>query len=363
MNAARSAFLLGFVLALSACDAPLEDSVEEASVPSPRPSEVPTPDLTDMEPRVRALIIDTRRRVLERLDSAEVWGHYAMALDAHEVHREAVAAYRTARLLDPTEFRWAYLYAHVLQLQELEEIDVAMVEAAFRAAERVRGDYAPLHVRLGEVLTEVGDLEGARAAYARAVELDATNPSAHCGLARTLLSLGDASAALDAVRPVLAANPDRWEAQMILARVRARLGDRDQARVAAARARTLPQVADVEDPMVGQMMTYALSATACFKRSQALYQSGEYRQAILNLKVVSEIRPDYAPVYERLGWCFLKSGKAEKALKNFERALELESGEPGLRTGLARALEALGRPEEAAAHLKVGEQLAAASAN
>ncbi|MBZ0270336.1 tetratricopeptide repeat protein, partial [bacterium] len=123
----------------------------------------------------------------------------------------------------------------------------------------------------------------------------------------------------------------------------------EEARAAANRARELPQAAEYPDPVVGEMLGYAVSATACFKRARALSAAGDFENAVMNLKVVVEVRPDYAPGHERLAWCCLRLGRYNAARRHFTRAIELAPGMEPAHRGLAEVLEAMELPAEAAA--------------
>lgn len=345
---APAALLLIGLVGLSACG----DSREEAfpSLPAvgpPTAADVPNPDLADMEPRVQFIIRDARSNVLANLADAAQWGRYGMILDAHEAHAAAIQAYSTAQRLAPREFRWAYLLARVLELQEFEQIEVDLVESAWRRARDLNQSYAPLFVHLGSVLVTQGKHEEGRAAFRRALDLDPDLAAAAAGLTRTLLLMGETQMALESIQPFAAAHPQNWEVQMLLARASAVNGDAETARRAAEHARSLPQTSDSPDPVVAEMMAYAVSGTACFKRARSLALAGDYENAVMNLKVVEEVRPDYAAAQERLGWCYLRMDKPKLARRHFARAAELDPGMAEAYLGLAEALTALGLTEEA----------------
>ena len=349
--------MLAFAVALcavAACDgsgAPERREVPtRVAAPPPTAADVPAPSLDGMEPRVRAIIVDTRRQVIESLDRGDVWGKYGMVLQAHALGDDARRAYERATALAPYDFRWAYLRAEVLREQEFEGIDLGTVEDAYAAARELDPDYAPLHARLGEVRSQRGDYEGACDAYRRALELDDSQIPARCGLARALLTLGETEAALEEIRTAEAMRPDDWEVQMLLARAWGKAGERERAREAANRARGLPQQIDFRDPIASSVLNYAVSATACFKRAQALYQEAKYEDALLNLRVVQEVRPEHAAVYERIGWCQLRLERFPAAAKSFRRALERDDSLSQAHTGLAIALTELGETDEARRH-------------
>jgi Flp pilus assembly protein TadD len=346
--------LVGVLLLLAGCDrssrSDSRDVPTRVTGPLPTAADVPAPRLEGMEPRVRAIIVDKRREVLENLGRGDAWGRFGMVLHAHEVGEDARHAYRVAHELAPYDFRWAYLLAEVLHEQGLDQVDLEAVESAYRTAEELDPEYAPLHVRLGEVRTQRGDYAGARDAYSHALELDPTIITARCGLARSLLTLGESERALDVIRTAAQERPDDWEVQMILARAWGKMGDREKARAAADRARTLPQAIEFRDPVAATVMNYAVSATACFKRAEALYNDGNYPDALLNLRVVAEVRPDHGAVQERIGWCQLRLDRPEAAAASFRRALSLDDSLRQAHAGLAMALEQLGETEEARRH-------------
>ena len=55
-----------------------------------------------------------RQAVLAAPRSGTAWGELAMAFDAHDTSAEAVACYRRAMELDPTDARWPFLLAEQL---------------------------------------------------------------------------------------------------------------------------------------------------------------------------------------------------------------------------------------------------------
>jgi len=360
MRGARfvSAVAAAVACALAGCGGASDDGTRDDAAPGeaappafaiPDPSEIPVPDLSDMEPRVQIILRDAAGRVRSHLSVASEWGRYGMILDAHEVYREATAAYRTAVRLAPGEFQWHYLLARVLELQGADQEKPGTVEAELEEARKLKGDYAPLYVRLGAVYARTDRPEEARAAYERAESLDPTSLPARIGTARALLAAGETDAALAKVERCAIEHPDDWEVQMLLARVYAVAGRREEARAAANRARELPQAAEYPDPVVGEMLNYAVSATACFKRARSLSAAGDFENAVMNLKVVVEVRPDYAPAHERLAWCCLQLGRYKAARRHYTRAIELAPDmEPAYR-GLAQVLEAMELPAEAAA--------------
>ena len=129
----------------------------------------PDPDLAGMEPQVADLLRGARQSVVADQSSAEAWGVLGAAYDAHGLMIVAELCYRRAHELAPEDFKWAYLLAVV---REIQGADHAEVVELFGRAARIRPDYAPIYVRLGDALSLRGEHEAARDAFHRALRLE-----------------------------------------------------------------------------------------------------------------------------------------------------------------------------------------------
>src|SRR5262245_33553427 len=90
-----------------------------ASACLPAPS-VPEPRLDCVEPPVAEEIRARGSAVLEEPEDGERWGRYGMVLDAHGLDVDAQVAYEHAADLDPSDFRWPYFRAALLEASSLE---------------------------------------------------------------------------------------------------------------------------------------------------------------------------------------------------------------------------------------------------
>ena len=145
-----------------------------------------------------------------------------------------------ARALMP---RSAYVYMSLALLEARE----ARLEEALRAANeavRLRPDYPRAYLYLGRALAKAGRIDEARAAYERAVALDARDPEIEGELARlsdgtdpdaALMSAGmhspnDPEQAVRLFRKVLEHNPTHYGATFQLASALDAAGRRNEAR-------------------------------------------------------------------------------------------------------------------------------------
>ena len=185
------------------------------------------------------------------------------------------------------------------------------VLAAFRAAIRIRPDYAEAHNNLGLVLIQSGKDEEGIAALREAVRLAPAYAEARTNLGAALTST-DAEAGIKELEEALRLAPGSVKALFNLA------------------------VAYGTSPAHGP------------------------RKEIEHLEKVIELAPDFPRAHLALGKALLQEGKAADAVTALQNAVKLapESGEANYQLGLA--LVRAGRKEEAAAQLKKGRDLVAA---
>lgn len=84
--------------------------------------------------------------------------------------------------------------------------------------------------------------------------------------------------------------------------------------------------------------------------------AGDLARARELVAVATEIAPDFDKALNNLGVCHARAGDLELALETYERALAVDPGNELVMTNQARALQQLGRGEEAAALLARLEQ-------
>jgi len=185
------------------------------------------------------------------------------------------------------------------------------VVAAFRAAIRIRPDYAEAHNNLGLVLIQSGNDEEGIAALREAVRLAPAYAEARTNLGAALTPT-DAEAAVKELEEAV--------------------------RLAPASVKALFNLA----------VAYGASPTHGPKKE------------IGHLEKVIEMAPDFPRAHLALGKALLQDGKATEAVAALQNAVKLEpeGGEANYQLGLA--LVRAGRKEEGAAQLKRGRDLVAA---
>ncbi len=120
----------------------------------------------------------------------------------------AEAAYKEA--IAKFDGQWGYYLNLGLAEKKLDKKDEA--KAAFAKAVELNPDSYSANKEYGEILAKAGDFEGAKKYYQKATELSPTDPDAFYNLGACLANLGDTESALAAYQKCAALKPDYAEA-------------------------------------------------------------------------------------------------------------------------------------------------------
>ena len=315
---------------------------------------LPDPDLSGMEPQVAQLLRRARQAVVER-DSVGSWGELGAAYDAHGLLEHAESCYRRAHELDPRGFEWAYLLAVVREVRGAEATEV--VQLFDRAAE-LRPDYGPIFVRLGAALALRGEHESAREAFERAIVLAPQNAVAHRGLGQTLLALGSAGAAAEHLERAVELEPRDLAARSGLAQAYMRSGRTDRAGEIVEQARQLQPINSFDDPVYAErVFLRSVSSSRANSRAQAALRTGRFDQAVGDLAIVVQARPDDASAHYWKGMAHRRLGQDDPALTHLSLAVQLEPTLVQARLELGALELSRARHAQAVEHLEAAAAL------
>lgn len=282
---------------------------------------VPNPDASAMEPRVQELLGQRQRAVVDAPASSQAWGELGIACDAHSLINEAVEAYGRAATLEPANFRWAYYMAlgRIAQGADARE-SVELLESAAR----LKPDYAPLHIRLGELYAAAGQVTQARAAFTRVLELEPGSAVAHRSLGRLLLNAGQIDEAIRHLESAQRIVPNDRAVATALAQGYQRLGDESRASEWAAKSAGCAVRIGLIDPIREEVEDAGVSTRLLDERAQKLMSRGQFEQAANNLVLVAQRYPNDASVHVRLGTCCQQMKQTDRAIAHLLEALRLK---------------------------------------
>lgn len=155
----------------------------------------PQPILSQAYPEVAEFLNERHADVLARSRSDDAWGRYAMALDAHEYHNEAIVCYETAIELAPQRPRWKYLLA----LRFLEQSPERAADLLRQVSLAERPSLSAL-IRYIDLTSELGSREEVERAVALAETRFPDHPATLFRKARMLFESGSDQEALQLLK-------------------------------------------------------------------------------------------------------------------------------------------------------------------
>ena len=94
-----------------------------------------------------------------------------------------------------------------------------------------------------------------------------------------------------------------------------------------------------------------------FRRGSALLESGDYSAAAIPLEQASRFEPDKTSIREALGRAYFHAGRYARASEEFKAVVERAPVNDFAHFCLGRALEKIGRRDEARRHLALASNL------
>ncbi|PYV32169.1 MAG: hypothetical protein DMG22_14295 [Acidobacteria bacterium] len=346
--------------------------------------ELPKLTLTDFPPEVRTQVQRAYESASEHPRDAESSGRLGMLFDLYHRPDEASVCYRRAHQLDPMSFKWLYY----LGSQTAKQGKHTEAVGTLRAALRLKPDYLPARLKLGESLFAVGELDESGETYSAIIRQWPDAAEAYYGLGRISIARGNLTEARDSFRKACDLFPSYGAAHYALAQVDRKLGkseESDQQLNLHAKTKTL--VPPVEDPLRDALRALDMAAESRLERGVALEQAGRLEDAIAETEKALQLDPKLVLAHVNLiilygrtgnlekaeehyqaavllnpnqfpdahydyGVVLMKEGKLDEAERAFRRALEINPSFADAYNNLGYLLERQGKPAEAIAEYK-----------
>jgi tetratricopeptide (TPR) repeat protein len=249
---------------------------------------IPRPDLAGADPLVVLAIDDAQARVRVNPDAAAAWGELGLVLYAQAYGDEAVACFKRATALDDRTWRWPFFTAAARSHLDPGEGAELMEEA-------IRRDPTAVWPRLlrAEWLVALGRGEEARAEYEAILAVSPDHARARLGLARLLVTGGDADAALVALGSAVDHPSTRRAAREFAAQLAARQGDRAGAeRSLSAAAALPPDTPWPDDPLATELPRRRVGKRSRIKLVSQLEKEGQIAEADALSRRIEEDHPE-----------------------------------------------------------------------
>ncbi|MEM6794662.1 MAG: tetratricopeptide repeat protein [Acidobacteriota bacterium] len=353
-------------------------SAEEASVEL---AQIPTPDLTSVDPMIEEAVGLRTRAVRDAFESGEglavmeAYGELAYLFHAHELWKQALVAYDNAARLAPGDPRWPY--ASGLALHRSGDLEGAA--AAYEASLDIAPDNPAALVSLAEIRLEQNQPEWAKALLRHAMKVLPESPAVLSVLGQVALSQERWGRAADYFERALSQQPQATRLHYPLGLAYRGLGDLDKARENIAKrgevgVRPPDHVRDsIEQRKTGERVMLLegrrafaagrfaeaislfekasladpTSVRARVNMASAIAMNGDPDQALEIYRELLETVPDNSAVLFNAGTLLRQSGEMAEALPLLEKAAALAPEDGEVRLELARALVQLERLDEA----------------
>ena len=267
-------------------------SVAAVSVWWWRPSKAvapPTIDLTGVDSAVCQRVDSARRAILQSPDSAAAWGKLGMVLMSHGLSLEAATAcLAQAERLEPRQPRWPYLQA-IAVLKTDPEFAIPKLQ---RAVELCDCDPDAPRLQLGEELFDRGRFDEAAQQFRRIIQKQPANARASLGLGRIAFEKGALAESISHLEPCLSTAHTRKAANLLLAQIHQRLGNKSAAEQARRQAAGLLNDKAWPDPFQEEVEQQRVGKQAVLARADHLIHQGRYPEALRLLQRTLQDYPD-----------------------------------------------------------------------
>jgi Flp pilus assembly protein TadD len=306
-----------------------------ACAPAPMGAAGAPPELSDrhaVDAEVRERLEDLVDAVRESPGDVDLREDLARSYQANGLPDLAEASWKQLIALDSSRPRAWYLRG--VALAELGDLEGACAAAA-RAAE-LAPDAALPRWRRGLWLLDLDRLPEARAELERACTLDPDDFRPHAALARAELQAEHAAEAVAHARAALALEPNDGATRNLLAASLEQLSETE----AAARERALAALAPPlpPDPWLGELLTKNLSPLRDVPRARDLLEQRGPLEAQADVEALLRERPDHAGVLTLADELYARLGSPEKGLALLESARARMPDNPEIALLLGAAL-------------------------
>jgi len=272
-------------------------------------------NLSRLDPNVIALVEKQMTQIKSQPRDAASYAELGMIYEANLLWPDARRAYAAAVELEPTSTWWRFHLAIAART-------AGNTEEALRLLRNLTAEHpelAPAQQRLGEALTEVGELADAATAYRRVIDLMPRSPEGYHGLGEVRLLERDYAAARELLQRAVALDPRYRGSRYALGLAYRGLGLFQEAeRELALGVDAVPRY--LTDPLASQIRDYAVNLQARRNSAAAMLRGGRPEQAALLLEQVLQEQPGNATDLNNLAIAYTRTERFDEARSSLEEA-------------------------------------------
>ncbi|MFT5048809.1 MAG: tetratricopeptide (TPR) repeat protein [Chlamydiales bacterium] len=284
-----------------------------------RPTSASEPASSVALGEVEPVVQDAVRSLLEQIatspQDAELRMELAMLYHACGLADAVELAYTQALDLAPTNAKGWYLLA----LHRNAEADIHGALNACRETVRLAPGNSAARRKLGDLLLDLGEPEGALEAFEQASGHEPEHPANLVGQARAHLQLHHWAQAAGLLETVIATQDGYGYAYMLLGRAYLGMGEREKARVASSRgAGTVPPFFD---PWAQELLTHRIGYSGTMAEATKLFRERDNEGVIRVLSKLREQYPDDALLLNNLASAYSRMDRIDEMLATLQHAV------------------------------------------
>lgn len=307
----------------------------------------------DLDPDVVALARTQSASARLHPEDPGLRANLALVYEANELWEEGARAWADALALDPEQPVWRYHRS--ICLQQHGEGAAALVELRQVAAHSP--DFPAARHRLGEMLLDADDLDGAQIEFEASIRLVDYAPDCYIGLAEVMLRKEQHARAAELCTRALALDPGSRRAHYDLGLAYRGLGRLEEAEVELNRGLNAGK-RFLSDPLTTQLESYREGYSIRFAEAARFMKEGNAQAAIPILESLLRKHPNDVNVLDNLASSYIDVGRAQAARPLLLKAKELDPGQFATFLNLARAELALQNLPEASVNAEKAVELA-----
>ena len=309
-------------------------------------------DENESSEEIQKKLLEYKLQVKENPRDAEAVGNLGIVFELHGYPTEALEAYDIASTLAPTELKWPYYHAILLDAK----FDLSLAIEKVNEAILRRPDYSPALLRLGDMLLKAGRYQEALDSFHLA-EQEGGDRYAILGQALALMELNDLERSLE-VFDRLSTLDEHPHARRIKAKILKQSGKAEQA---ANLLRNSDHVSTVRwrDPVEEEKALHVVDHFGMkLARAGRFIEARAYESALFALLDLKTMRPQNKQVLHLLSSVYIQLNRDAEARQVLEEGIEQHPDYYVLRTSMAGVLHRAGEHGNAVEHLDFAIEIA-----
>jgi len=255
-----------------------------------------------------------------------------------ERFKEAIANYEKALKIPLSSDYKGRLHERMARLYtSLRQHGLAIKEA--KAALFIEKDNADYMMALADAYNGAEQSEKAISTFRDAINANPKLAAAYLGMGKTLLKAGHTQRAINTYKLLIDLEPQNAQAHYELANAYQKRGG--------------PSLQNAVDHFQRTVSIDPDHFDAYFNLGRIYRRDKKYDLARKNLENATRISPKIPAAWEELGYVLTALNETKKAILAFQKALELDQGNPTTRTNLGKVLVADGANDAAIGHFQI----------